>query len=160
YFRLRSPARRRDAEPLVNIRHLHVRRLGSIAQEVDPADRAHDAAGPGIRAAAEERGRTLAGEFLGQLATEDGVFVVHACAAERLDQTQDGLQYPCRFLLPLRLRAWFGYLKFRRGYQRSLRHRQGRDDAGPGLGLLETLVQRTPDAAAERNVVTIQYAVV
>ena len=61
-----------------------MRLQASIVEEVDPADRADDPACPGLGLAAEQGGRALAGQLLGQPTAEDGVFLVEPLPAANI----------------------------------------------------------------------------
>src|SRR5207245_2264891 len=63
-----SDHRPTDAETGVDVPQAHVRRLALVVQEIDPADGAHDAAGPAVGAAVQQGRGALAGQLLGQLA--------------------------------------------------------------------------------------------
>src|SRR5215210_3826665 len=57
-----------DPERLVDGRQLQVRLAAPVVEEVDPADRADDPAGPGLGLAAGQRRRSFAGQHPGELA--------------------------------------------------------------------------------------------
>ena len=83
---------------LVDGGQLHVGLLALVVQKVHPANRAHDAAGPGVWLAAGQWRRSLARQFLGQTAAESGVFFVQVILAERIDQTDNLLEDGSHFL--------------------------------------------------------------
>ena len=61
----------------------------TIVQVVDPADRADDPAGPGLGLAAEQGGRTFAGQRPGQLATEGLVLPIQVFPTEAVGEGHD-----------------------------------------------------------------------
>ena len=71
-----------DPERLVDGRQLHVRLVTAVVEKVDPANRADDPTGPGLRLAAEQGGWALAGQLFSQTATEDGILFVELLPAE------------------------------------------------------------------------------
>ena len=71
-----------DPERLVDGRQLHVRLVTAVVKKVDPANRADDPTGPGLRLAAEQGGRAFAGQLFSQTATQDGILFVELLPAE------------------------------------------------------------------------------
>src|SRR5208337_2918643 len=69
-------------ESLVDGGQLHVRLSAAVVEKVDPANRADDPTGPGLRLAAEQGGRALAGQLFSQTTAEDGILFVELLPAE------------------------------------------------------------------------------
>ena len=97
--RLGRPGGLRDPESLVDVGHLHVVRLGGVAEEVHPADDPHDPAGPGLGLASGQRRGPLAGQDARQLPAQGPVLVVEMLPAEGVGQAHDPVvrrAYRCR----------------------------------------------------------------
>src|SRR5271165_4044926 len=71
-----------DPERLVDGRQLHVRLSAAVVEKVDPANRADDPTGPGLRLATKQGGRAFAGQLLSQTATQNGILFVELLPAE------------------------------------------------------------------------------
>ena len=71
-----------DPERLVDGRQLHVRLVTAVVEKVDPANRADNPTGPGLRLAAEQGGWTLAGQLFSQTTAEEGILFVELLPAE------------------------------------------------------------------------------
>src|SRR5271157_3599128 len=74
-----------DPERLVDGRQLHVRLVTAVVKKVDPANRADDPTGPGLRLATKQGGRAFAGQLLSQTATQNGILFVEPLPAELVD---------------------------------------------------------------------------
>jgi hypothetical protein len=79
-----------DAEELVDVGALHVRRGFFVVEVVDPADGPDDAACPGLGVAFGHRRGALTGQERGEALAIDAVFVGQVPAAEIVDEGGDG----------------------------------------------------------------------
>src|SRR5579864_1343839 len=147
-----------DAEMSIDFAQAHIRLLGLVLEKVDPANRADDPTCPGVRATSCKRRWTFAGQLLGEFAAKHNVLVVQMFFAELVSHADDDPKDFGDIFLRWRLRHASGSRRFHGQWR--LRHRERRDNTLTCLGLIVALVQHTSDAAAERDVVTGQQAVI
>src|SRR5262249_7701626 len=78
-------------ESPVDVGRLQVRSLAGVAQEVDPADDAHDAATPAVRLSSGYGQGPFAGQRVHESPTEYPVLIVQMLLSERIRECRDGI---------------------------------------------------------------------